>query len=119
MTAYAIAHFHRTSNHPQVIEYIDRIQATLDPFGGRFLVHGGEQYEMEGRWAAAVILEFPDLAKARAWYHSPAYQDILHLRADHTEAEIVLVEGVAPDYDPSATAAALRRAAQQDTTATT
>ncbi|MFI9723976.1 DUF1330 domain-containing protein [Streptomyces sp. NPDC052396] len=111
MTAYAIAHFHRTSNHPEVIEYIERIQETLDPFGGRFLVHGGEQYELEGRWAAAVVIGFPDLANARAWYGSPAYQGILHLRTDHTQADVVLIEGVAPDYDPATTAAALRQAA--------
>ena len=40
MTAYAIANLHNPAPHPEVAEYIESIQATLDPYGGRFLVHG-------------------------------------------------------------------------------
>jgi len=58
-----------------------------------------------------VIIEFPDTEKARAWYDSPAYQEILLLRTDNIEGEAILVDGVAPGYDPRATAAALRQTA--------
>jgi uncharacterized protein (DUF1330 family) len=109
MTAYGIAHLHNPNLHPEVIDYIDRIQATLDPFGGRFVVHGAQVEVVEGNWpGTVVIVEFPDVDRARAWYRSPAYQEILHLRTDHIDGDVILVEGVGPDYDPSATAARLR-----------
>ncbi|MGW0483463.1 DUF1330 domain-containing protein [Nonomuraea sp. NPDC003214] len=89
---------------------MERIQATLDPFGGRFLVHGAQVEVREGDWPGTiVIIGFPDLDAARGWYDSPAYQEILHLRTDHIDGAALLVEGVGPDYDPAKTAAALRQ----------
>lgn len=112
MTAYALAHLRTPNLHPDVIDYIDRIQATLDPFGGRFVVHGAEVEVREGEWpGTVVIIEFPDVERARAWYESPEYQQILPLRTDHIEGDAIIVDGVAPDYDARATAAALRAAA--------
>lgn len=118
MPAYALAHLRTPNLHPDVLEYIERIQTTLDPFGGRFLVHGAEVDAREGPWpGTVVIIEFPDVDAARGWYESPDYQEILPLRTDHIEGEAVIVEGVAPDYDPRVTAAALRRMAEDTTPA--
>jgi uncharacterized protein (DUF1330 family) len=109
MPAYALAHLHDSSPHPDILEYMERIQATLDPFGGRFLVHGVQVEVVEGVWPGnAVLIEFPGLTEARAWYASPAYQRILPLRTDHLAGDIVLVDGVLPGYDPAALAAKLR-----------
>lgn len=55
-----------------------------------------------------VLIEFPDLAAARAWYVSAAYQEILRLRSDHIDGDLVFVEGVGPDYDPRERSAKLR-----------
>ncbi|MGW1889613.1 DUF1330 domain-containing protein [Streptomyces sp. NPDC002004] len=112
MTAYAIGNLRPTGMHDEIIEYIDRVQSTLDPFGGRFLVHNAETVEVpEGPWpGAVVVIEFPDMDSARGWYASPAYQEILPMRTKHIDGEVMLVEGVGPDYDPSATAARLRAA---------
>ena len=113
MSAYAIAHLRTPTTNADVIEYIERIQSTMDPFGGRFLVHGPEVDVLEGPWPGTiVILEFPDTDKARAWYESPAYQEILPLRTRHIEGETIIVKGVPPGYDPARTAAALRTAAE-------
>jgi uncharacterized protein (DUF1330 family) len=112
MAAYALAHLRTPQINDDVLEYIARIQATLDPFGGRFLVHGAQVEVKEGPWPGTVVMvEFPGIDEARAWYDSPAYQAILPLRTNHIEGEAVIVDGVAPDYDPRATAAALRKAA--------
>jgi uncharacterized protein (DUF1330 family) len=92
-----------------VFEYIERIQATLDPYEGRFRVHGATVEVVEGEWPGTVVLiEFPDLERARAWYDSPAYREILPLRTRHIEADVIMVEGVPAGYDPARTAAALR-----------
>ena len=77
------------------------MQATLDPFGGKFIAQGGEPQVLEGAWAGSVIvLSFPDMTKVRAWYRSTAYQKILHLRTDHLVGDVILVDGVDPDHTP-------------------
>ncbi|WP_420802542.1 DUF1330 domain-containing protein [Streptomyces cavernae] len=48
------------------------------------------------------------LVDARAWYASPAYQEILRLRTDHIDGDVVLVGGVGDGYDPRERAAKLR-----------
>ncbi|MET7684799.1 DUF1330 domain-containing protein [Streptomyces sp. NPDC005423] len=117
MPAYALGNLRPGARvHDDVLAYIEGIQATLDPFGGRFLVHGAPDREVrEGRWPdALVVIAFPSLADARAWYDSPAYQELLPLRTRHVEGDILLVDGVAPGYDPASTAAALRAARDAD-----
>lgn len=109
MPAYGFAHLRNRRPHPDIIEYLDRIQATLDPFDGRFVIHGPPAEVLEGDWPGSMVLiEFPDMDKARDWYHSPAYQEILSLRADHIDGDLLLIEGVAPDYDPRERATKLR-----------
>jgi uncharacterized protein (DUF1330 family) len=85
---------------------MERIQPTLDPFGGRFLVHGGAITVCEGSWPGTlVIIEFSTIADARAWYNSPAYPAIIHLRTRHSGSNTLLVEGVEADHDAAAVAA--------------
>ncbi|MGC4949905.1 DUF1330 domain-containing protein [Streptomyces sp. DT224] len=110
MTAYAIAYLYPEGRPVgEVIDYIERIQSTLDPYGGRFLVHKAPVAVVEGaRPGAVVVIGFPSLGEARTWYASPAYRELVPLRARNMAGDVVLVEGVAPDYDPRGTAAALR-----------
>lgn len=111
MTTYAIANLHDPKYHPDIAEYIERIQGTLDPFYGRFLVHGVQHEVIEGAWpGGVVVIEFPSLVDAHGWYDSPAYQEILHLRTDHIAGDVIFVEGVSEGYDPAKTAAAMRAA---------
>jgi uncharacterized protein (DUF1330 family) len=105
MTAYALAHLRTPTINADVLEYIERIQDTLDPYGGRFVVHGVEVEVLEGDWPGSIaIIGFPDLAAARAWYDSPAYREILPRRTDHIVSDTILVDGVPAGYDPRATA---------------
>jgi uncharacterized protein (DUF1330 family) len=112
VTAYAIAHLHTPQINDEVLDYIDRIQDTLEPFDGRFLVHGADVEVKEGPFPGTiVILEFPDVEAADAWYDSPAYQAILPLRTENIDGTAIIVPGVAADYDARATAALLRQRA--------
>ncbi|MET7419509.1 DUF1330 domain-containing protein [Dactylosporangium sp. NPDC005555] len=109
MTAYALAHLHTPTINEDVLVYLERIQATLDPFGGTFLAHGPDVEVREGDWPGSlVIIAFPDLGAARDWYDSPAYQEILHLRTDHIAGSAILFDGVRPGHDPARMAAAIR-----------
>ncbi|MFF4880631.1 DUF1330 domain-containing protein [Micromonospora sp. NPDC000668] len=108
MTAYALAHLRRAPIHADVLEYLERIDATLAPFGGRFIVHGGTVDVMEGTWPGdVVIIEFPDLPTARSWYHSSNYQEIKPLRTRHLAGEAILVDGVEPNHSSAQMAAEL------------
>ena len=62
--------------------YMEQVKATVDPFGGRWLAQTTAVEVLEGAWpGAAVLLEFPDLAAAQAWYRSAEYLKIAHLRS--------------------------------------
>ncbi|MEV6654220.1 DUF1330 domain-containing protein [Streptomyces sp. NPDC051219] len=109
MTAYAVGHIRPERLNEEIFEYMERIQATLDPFGGRFIVHGKTVEVLEGPWPGTIVMiRFPGMTEARDWYLSAAYQEILPLRTKHMEGEVILVEGVDPDYDASQTVARLR-----------
>jgi uncharacterized protein (DUF1330 family) len=111
MTAYAIAHLQESAPHPEIAEYIERIPATFEPYGGRFLVHAAKREVVEGSWPGhVVVIAFPGMTEARTWWDSPEYQEIAPLRARHIESDIVLVPGVPEGYDPTTTAKAMREA---------
>lgn len=111
MPAYAVAHLREAAPHPEIAEYIERITATFEPYGGRFLVHGTQHEVKEGEWAGhVVIIGFPGITEARAWWDSPAYQEIAPLRSRHIAGDIILVDGVPEGYDPATTAKRLREA---------
>ncbi|MGW6834910.1 DUF1330 domain-containing protein [Streptomyces sp. NPDC054949] len=118
--AYGFAHLRSRRNHSDVIEYLERIQDTLDPYAGRFVIHGPPAEVVEGTWPGSMVLiEFPSLDDARAWYDSPAYRSILRLRTDHIEGDLLLIEGVGPDYHPAERARKLQAEAGRSSESTT
>ena len=99
MTAYAVAVLTDVRVGDDVVEYLERIDATLEPFGGRFLIHGGTHHVVEGDDPGAlVVIGFDDLDTARAWYDSDAYQQIVGLRTANADGSAFLVEGVGDGY---------------------
>jgi uncharacterized protein (DUF1330 family) len=99
MVAYAVAHMRQVTMGPAIVEYLHRIDATLAPFDGRFLVHGGELDLIEGAWPGhLIVIEFPDRERARAWYASPAYRAIIALRTDNSCSDVILVDRVAEPH---------------------
>lgn len=109
MKTYAIAYVRRLINpSPEIGEYLRRVSDTMDPFGGKFLIHDGEREVLEGRWPGGlIVLEFPDKASARGWYESEAYQEILPFRTNNIEMDVILAEGVPEGYRASESAAKL------------
>ncbi|CAN7321280.1 DUF1330 domain-containing protein [Mesorhizobium amorphae] len=95
MTAYAVAHMRQATLGPEIVEYLHKIDATLEPFGGRFLVHGGAVEVVENTWPGhLIVIEFPDRDRIRGWYNSPAYQAILPLRTENSQSDVIFVDGV-------------------------
>ena len=105
MNAYAVGLLHDIDQNDEVLDYLRRIQATLEPYAGRFLVHGATPEVLEGPFDGVVVLiGFPDVGSARAWYDSPADQELLPLRTRNTRSVTFLLEGCGPDHDSSALA---------------
>jgi len=65
-------------------------------FGGRYLVRGGETVKLEGDWMPnrVVVLEFPTLEAARAFYDSPEYRAARAARAGAANMNMIAVTGV-------------------------
>ncbi|KAA6459107.1 DUF1330 domain-containing protein [Acidobacteria bacterium AB60] len=99
MRTLAIAELRDIKLGPSIVEYLTRIEETLKPFGGRYLVHGSAIETLEGSWSGdLVIIEFPDGHKARGWYNSAAYQAIRPLRTDNSQGDVILVNTVPPGH---------------------
>jgi uncharacterized protein (DUF1330 family) len=89
----------RVTMGPPIVEYLERIDATLAPFGGHFIVHGGDFELLEGSWPGnLIVIEFPDREQARAWYDSPAYQAMVTLRTDSSDSDVIMIDGVDRDH---------------------
>lgn len=97
--AYAIAYLRELDFGPEIIEYLERIDDTLAPYEGRFIVHGGRLTGAEGTWDGdLVIIEFPSSRAAHDWYASDGYQAILPLRTEHSTSIACIVEGTKPGH---------------------
>ena len=97
MPAYVINDMEVTD--PQLFEEYKKLSpSTVAQYGGKFLARGGHTETLEGNWSPRrlVMLEFPDMARARAWLNSPEYAPARRLRQRSSNSNIVLVEGVAP-----------------------
>ena len=77
------------------LEYTRRATEIEARHGGRPLVVSDAEEVIEGNWPSQriVVLEFPSIDDARAWYRDPDYQDIVPLRHQATSSSILLVEG--------------------------
>jgi uncharacterized protein (DUF1330 family) len=76
-------------------EYRKMVLPTLEAYGGRFVVRGGKVETLEGSWAPKrlVIVEFPDVAKAKAWWNSAEYVKPKAIRQSASHTEMIVVEG--------------------------
>jgi uncharacterized protein (DUF1330 family) len=95
MSAYVIADVNVTDAE-RYADYSAQVSATLEPYGGRFLVRGGATEMIEGDWLPGrlVIIEFPSKDAAHRWYDSPEYQAIVGIRHEAATARIIVTEGV-------------------------
>lgn len=77
-------------------DYKKMVPESLAKFDGRFIVRGGQTETLEGTWAPKrfVIVEFPDMERARAWWASEEYAEAKALRQATSSTEMILVQGL-------------------------
>jgi len=76
--------------------YVRVVPPTIAAYGGRFLVRGGKTETLEGSWIPkrVVVLEFPSVEHAQAWWDSEEYRHPKALRQSASITDMILVEGV-------------------------
>ena len=76
-------------------DYKKLTPGSLMPFEGRFVVRGGKAETLEGDWSPTriVVVEFPSLEKAKAWWSSAGYAPAKAIRQSTSETQMIVVEG--------------------------
>ena len=95
MAAYVLAEIVIT-NPEGYKEYTTVVPATVEKYGGKFLVRGGKAHPLEGDWPERrrVLIEFPSIEKARAWWDSPEYAKPKEMRKANSKGRLIFLEGV-------------------------
>lgn len=80
-------------------QYRELAARSIAAHGGKYLVRGALPLALEGQWPARsrlVIVEFPSLDAARAWYGSTEYAGALALSRSALRRRLLIVEGLPP-----------------------
>ena len=70
--------------------------ASIAAYNGKFIVRGGQTETLEGDWqpGRVVVVEFPTLSIAKAWWASDEYSVAKSIRQRTAETKMIVVEGV-------------------------
>ena len=76
--------------------YKSMVVPTVEAYGGRYLVRGGEVQGIEGSWSPprVVVLEFESAERAREWWASDEYAEAKALRHATADSEMIIVGGI-------------------------
>ena len=94
MAAYVIANIEVTE--PTLFkEYRNPVGATMEQYGGRFMIRGGRVDPKEGDWKPRLLVmaEFPSLEHAERWYNSVEYKPLIAMRENAARTQLIIVEG--------------------------
>jgi uncharacterized protein (DUF1330 family) len=96
MPAYVISEVEML-DEAQGQRYRDLASASIERYGGRYLVRGADPEVAEGEWPPrrrVVVVEFPTMERLQEWYRSPEYADALAVSRSALERCLLFVEGV-------------------------
>ncbi len=95
MPAYLIARID-VKDPALMKDYMAATPAIVEKYHGKYVVRGGRKVTLEGpeENRRVVIIEFPTLADAETYYHSPEYSAARKLREGAAVAEFIAIEGV-------------------------
>jgi uncharacterized protein (DUF1330 family) len=95
MAAYIVGKIDVT-NWDRYREYTKVTPGVIKKYDGKFMVRGGDMVTLEGPEASQriILLEFPTLEKAKAFYNSPEYREARKLREGAANAQLIAIQGV-------------------------
>lgn len=94
MPAYIIVEVEITN--PEAYEgYKKLTPSSIAAFGGKFIVRGAQTESLEGDWnpERMVVLEFPSVERAKAWWASDEYAPAKAIRQQNAKTKMLVVEG--------------------------
>jgi|TARA_B110000444_G_C18660127_1_gene510341 uncharacterized protein (DUF1330 family) len=96
MTSYVTAQINIQDREKYVL-YEQGFMEIFARYEGKMLAVDEAPAVWEGQWSytRTVLIEFPSAQAAKAWYNSPEYQQLATHRWAASNANIVLLEGVA------------------------
>ncbi len=97
MSAYVVVEID-VKDAQRYADYKTMVPASLEAYGGRFLVRGGTVESLEGAWEPSrfVILEFDSMERAKRWWDSDEYREARDLRQATADTRMIVVEGWSP-----------------------
>ncbi len=95
MSGYLIVQV-QVTDPEQYKKYTAVTPGLVQRFGGKFIVRGGPVVALEGEHDGRrmVVLEFPSVEQATAFWNSPEYAEAKKLRADAAVVSSVAIAGV-------------------------
>jgi uncharacterized protein (DUF1330 family) len=96
MSTYLIVDQKGITDPETMKTYAAGVVATVEQFGGKFIVRGGDPEVIEGDWPTEriIIIEFPDRSALKTWYDSPEYADLKAMRIASSNAQLIAVDGM-------------------------
>ncbi|MGB9176103.1 MAG: DUF1330 domain-containing protein [Methanoregula sp.] len=97
MPAYSIARVD-IRDRDQYQHYQKAAPSVIQRYGGKIIARSESSLTPEGRdeTRRIIILQFPSVARAREFHHSPEYQEARKLREGAAYGELIVIKGVAP-----------------------
>lgn len=76
-------------------EFSPKVPATMQPFGGKYLVRGGKVVALDGDASKRVVVSvFDSIEKAQAWRDSAEWKALTPIRTKAAKTRAYLAEGV-------------------------
>jgi uncharacterized protein (DUF1330 family) len=95
MSAYVVFTREKTLDKLELAAYLKDVPATLGGHEVRVLAPNGWHEDLEGlSTEGTVILEFPGVEAAKAWYNGSPYREVREHRLKGATYRVTLVEGV-------------------------
>jgi uncharacterized protein (DUF1330 family) len=95
MSAYVVVFRDEMKNPDQYAAYGQKAMASFAGHDSKVIVANGALTPLEGECPdGVVIIEFPTVEAAKAWYYGPEYQAAIGGRLAATTGRAVIVEGL-------------------------
>ena len=94
MTAYCFWDVREVHDENALEVYVEKVTATVEAHGGEYVVIGGPWEVVEGDWNPTypVLIVFPSMDAAHAWYDSPEYRDLKAIRLGASTSDAVFMD---------------------------